>query len=471
MENLKNWSSSVWWHLKNVISEERMRIVTREGEMSRRQFYLAVFLVVVFWVITLYPGFFSNDPLDQWSQAQVHRYSTWHPIIMAVLWHYLAKVFGVGAFFILNQVMYWFGLALFVDVVLGRRLRYLLLAFFPPILMMSFNVWKDVACMTALTLAVAFFLYWIEAKKKWMLTVSMVFLGYASLVRLNGFIPAATLVTVGAFCFWKGSVAKKMVISLCLTLLLGGSVKVSSSLQNFIYKPHIDHPLPTLLVWDIAGIYVNAGLDVAPPPVVHVTNKTTAETWLKGYSHYGCSICWTSGISCQNESTTEDKALMNFWLKVVLEQPKAYLKHRWSLVKVLWGLQHRVYFPYQGFEQNHQVGGIFVPGPVGDTVYKLLNKRFHVLEVVGVFQPYVWILVCVGVIAIAGWRCRRKFLTNMDKVAVAVATSGITNAVSLVFLAVAADYRYMIWTILAGVLSLVLVLAQSVIKRNATYLP
>ena len=85
------------------------------------------------------------------------------------------------------------------------------------------------------------------------------------------------------------------------------------------------------------------------------------------------------------------------------------------------------------------------------------------------FQPYVWILVCVGVIVIAG--CRRKSLSNMNKVAVAVATSGVTNAVSLAFLAVAADYRYMIWTVLAGILSLVLVLAQSVIKRNATYLP
>ena len=249
-----------------------------------------------------------------------------------------------------------------------------------------------------------------------------------------------------------------MAISLCLTLLLGGSVKVSSSLQHFIYKPHIDHPLPTLLVWDIAGIYVNEGLDVAPPPVVHVTNEKRAETWLKGYSYYGCGICWTSGINCQNGSTAEDSALLKFWLKVVQAHPKAYLQHRWSLVKVLWGLQHRVYYPYQGFEQNHQVGGIFVPGPVGDAVYKLLNRRFHVLEAIGLFQPYVWILVCVGAMVIAGWRWRRKSLTDMDKVAVAVAASGVTNAVSLVFLAVAADYRYMIWTVLSGVLSLVLVL-------------
>lgn len=471
MENLKNWCSSVWWRLKNVISEERMRIVTREGEMSRRQFYLAVFLVVVFWVITLYPGFFSYDPLAQWSQAQAHRYSTWHPIIMAVIWHYLAKVFGVGAFFILNQVMYWFGLALFVDVVLGRRLRYLLLAFFPPILMMSFNVWKDVACMTALTLAVACFLYWIETKKTRWLIASAVFLGYASLVRLNGYIPAATLVAVGTFCFCRGSFGKKITVSLCLVLLLGGSVKVVNSLQNLIYKPHIDHPLPTLMVWDIAGIYVNEGLSIKPPPVVHVTNEAKAATWLKGYNHYGCGICWTSGISCQNKSKVEDKALLKFWLKTVIEHPKAYLKHRWALVKVLFGFQRWVYYPYQGFEQNHQVGGIFAPGPVGDAVYKLLNRHFHVLEVVGVFQPYVWLLVCVGVIAIAGWHWRRKFLTNIDKVALAVSTSGVTNAVSLVFLAVAADYRYMIWTVLAGILSLVLVLAQSVIKRNATYLP
>lgn len=194
---------------KNAVKEERQRIVTREGEMPRLNFYLAVFLIVVFWVITMYPGFFSNDSLDQWGQAQAHQYRTWHPIVMAVVWHYLAKLLGVGAFFILNQFMYWFGMAFFVDVVLGRRLRYLLLAFFPPILMMSFNVWKDVACMTGLTLAVAFFLCWIEEKKKWMLVASVIFLIYSSLVRLNGYIPAATLVAVGTFCFWNGNIVKK----------------------------------------------------------------------------------------------------------------------------------------------------------------------------------------------------------------------------------------------------------------------
>ena len=290
----------------------------------------------------------------------------------------------------------------------------------------------------------------------------MLFLLYACLLRLNGYIPAAALVAVGAFLFINGSGSKKIVISVALALCLGVVVKGTSSLLNAVYKPYINHPLPTLMLWDIAGTYVRAGIPAQLPSFVTVTDKGKAQYWLKGYNKYSCSLCWNLGISCDNRGTKEDVELMKLWLKTIVEHPKAYLTHRASFSKVMLGFRSKIYAPYYGFSLNHRVGGAFTPSKAGDLIFVVLNKIFHLIEFI--FQPFIWILVSLAVVfsRISRWRD----LVDSEKVAIAVATSGILNAASLVFLAVSSDYRYVIWTVLAGLLSLFLVCLKQNYSRH-----
>ena len=448
--------------IKEFIKNECQLLKTRKDELSKINYYLAVFVIAMFCIVIFYPGFFSNDSLDQWNQAKLNEYKTWHPIIMSVIWHHISKLFGAGSFFMLNQIMYWLGIGLFIDITLGRRLRYLAIAFFPPIFMMSLNVWKDVACFTSLTLGIDFLLLWLKNHKRLSLVIAGIFFLYACLVRLNGYIPTVTIVITTVFCFWPGNIIKKISISLCFAFLLGLSVKSSNELLNLTYKPRTDHPLPTLMVWDIAGIYVNEKLNLPPPKIVHVVDEAEAQRWLNNYLPTVCSICWTSGIDCNNRSSKEDLILLQTWLKTVAEHPLSYLKHRLHLTRDLWGFRDYVYYPYHGFWQNHQTEKSLFPGPVGDALFARLDHLFHILEHTLIFQPIVWILINLFVTLAEGLKfLRHGTLHKKSKLTLAIALSGLANAVSLVFLAVAADYRYMIWTIMAGILSLTLHITKS----------
>jgi hypothetical protein len=317
--------------------------------------------------------------------------------------------------------------------------------------------------MTEMVIATALFIIWTKQKKTWLLILSGAFLILACLVRWNGYIPAATLVAVGAFCFFYDSPLKKIATAFFLALVLAAFTNGTGSLLNEIYKPHVSRPLTSLLLWDIAGIYVNEGmLNAELPTFAHITNQEKAKTWLKGYSPQTNSICWSSGISCANKTLDEDITLIKFWFDKVRNHPKAYLKHRLNLAKHLYGFRHRIYYPYEGFNQNCQKGGIFAPGPAGKAFYRHMNRAFHALESSRLFHPWIWILVCL---VMSVWLLidifHNKNRQQKNMVAMALASSGLANAVSLFFISTAADYRYLVWTLLSGILSILLLCSRS----------
>lgn len=462
--------SAILNKLNAFYHNEKQCLSSRDGELSKTKYYSIVAIIFLFAILIYYPGFFSNDSLGQWHQAQTKNYDTWHPIIMAVIWRYTSKIFGVGSFFMLNQAMYWFGIAYFIDLVLGRRLRYLGIAFFPPLLMMSFNVWKDVACMTGMTLATAFFISWLKCNKRYFLLLSGIFLVYACLVRLNGFIPAAALVFIGALCFLDLTATKRIIYSIAITLLLCVAAGGSNYLINKIYKPHIARPIPSVVLWDIAGIYINAGMmDAKVPEFTKITDETKAKTWLTGYNPGVNSICWVSGVSCNARSAEEDKQYLTFWFNLIKEHPKAYLKHRAHIAKIMYGFQKKIYYPYHSFDQNHQVGGDLIPSHIGDAFYKKMNKIFHALEKTRLFHPWIWMLICIAIIAKLLFNAAyNKQLTTSHKLALALSVSGLANALSLFIITAAADYRYLIWTVMAGMLSLALIASKNLLpKKNS----
>ena len=461
--------SDFFCKLKNCITKEAELIRTRERELSRKRYYFAVFLLFLFSVVIFYPGAFSNDPVFQWDQAVKHSYSTWHPILMAVIWHYLGKIFGIGAFFMFNQLLYWFGMALFVDMVLGRRLRYLALAFFPPTLVMSVDVWKDVACMNGLLLAVGFFLAWLKAKRKWFLVLAVLSLLYTSLVRTNGFIPSAALIAMAFLFFGSWRIWGRLCAAFLGAVLFCALMMGSQTLLIRTFNAKVDHVLPSLLVWDIAGTYINAGIRKPQPLSVPLKSSVErSEKWLDTYAPRDQNTVNLRKIDYARVDDDITKAIAKDWLAVVTEHPKAYLKHRLAVVKLLWGWQPKVYYPYQSYGQNHSMGKEYLPGPVGDKLFSYMQKVFHMMEKYRLVHVWVWMLVSLAAVIFAVFRGIGKGSSALQTAGGIVAASGLANALSLFFITPAADYRYVIWTVLAGVLSMVLIAVGEIVRKTAT---
>ena len=464
-------TNSVFCRLKNVLAKEAELIRTREGQLSRKKYYFAVFLLFLFCCVIFYPGAFSNDPVWQWDQAVKHSYDTMHPILMAVIWHYLAKVFGIGAFFMFNQLLYWFSMAFFVDMVLGRRLRYLALAFFPPTLIMSIDVWKDVACMNGLLLAVGFFLAWLKAKNKWFIALAVLSLLYASLVRTNGFIPSAVLIAMACLFFGSWRIWGRLCAAFLGAVLFCALMMGSNTLLIRAFNAKAEHILPSLLVWDIQGTYINAGIRKPLPSALPlVPSGERSEKWLDCYTPISLNtlVFSTSRIVFDRVDSEVTKAIIKDWLAVVREHPKDYLKHRFSVAKIQYNWEPKVYYPYQSFGQNHRMGKDYLPGPVGDKLFSYMDKAFHTLEKFRLFHAWVWMLISLGVVVFVVFRGGTKGASALQTVAGIMVVSGLANALALFFITPDANYRYVIWTVLAGLLSLVLITAGEIMRKPGT---
>ncbi len=463
--------SDIFCKLKNCLAKEAELIRTREGQLSRRKYYFAVFLLFLFSVVIFYPGAFSNDPVWQWQQAVQHSYNTMHPILMSVIWHYLGKIFGIGAFFMFNQLLYWFSMAFFVDMVLGRRLRYLALAFFPPTLIMSISVWKDIACMNGLLLAVGFFLAWLKSKNKWFIALAVLSLLYASLVRKNGFIPSATMIALAVYFFGSWRIWGRLCAAFLGTVLFCALMMGSNTLLIRAFNAKEVNFLPALLIWDISGTYINAGIRKPQPSALPLMPSVErSEKWLDIYTPVSLNnlVFYESAIDFDRVDGEVTKAIIKDWLGVVKEHPGAYLKHRFSVAKIQYNWEPKVYYPYHTYDQNHRMGKDYLPGPVGDKLFNYMDKAFHKLEKFRLFHAWVWMLVSLGVVAFVIFRGISKGTSALQTVAGIMVVSGLTTALSLFFITPDANYRYVIWTVLAGLLSVVLIITGEIVRKPGT---
>ena len=66
--------------------------------------------------LAFWPGIVHWDAIKQYDQAVTHSYNTWHPVIMAVWWSILDRIYRGSAPMLLFQLfLYWGALFLWAD--------------------------------------------------------------------------------------------------------------------------------------------------------------------------------------------------------------------------------------------------------------------------------------------------------------------------------------------------------------------
>lgn len=436
-------------------------------------FALLIALTVSF---ALSPGLMSLDSLQQYRQVlgAIPMVDS-HPVIMVYTWRLMSLMLdSAGGLLLFNQVMYWTTIALLACLFAHRfwwQLALLIvLGFWPPIFIMSVHVWKDAGMMWGLGLATAsIYAYATNRNPSWVL-LALFSLLYAAAIRVNGIIPGvilvgalAHLVFVSAKGNWITHWLKVVAATGLIAALFLGGIKLINQTAHPIYG------FGTLAVWDIASVSISENSNLLPEylhkhsdaadPLSVLVEKNNAEANYPVYAYVS-----------PYPPTAYEKQLFKDWLTVIVDYPLAYLKHRAHVFAVLSGqsVDGRVYYPFHPGIDPNELGIEFehlgAHSPKMLALFDWLSRRL-------IYRVYVYEFLALAVLLYAGLRVVRN--TDPQRVyflAGSIALSGLVNAASLFFLATAADFRYMIWTVFAAILSALITGKALLTERRGTRL-
>ena len=420
---------------------------------------------------TFSPGFMSFDTLYQYRQAKgLAALNDAHPVIMVMLWRFFASVSdNTGAMLLFHQLLYWLTVALFALLV-ARRLAWriallLVLGFCPPLVITSLHIWKDVGMMCMLALACAALLGYLRHRHWGWLLLAALALFYAIAVRINGFIPGVFLMGFLAYAavsrsrlpaLKKAGAALLAVAALSLAYFQGiGALNANAEKSN---------GLGTLLVWDLAEISLARGEDVIPTYIPRVSAgpllQDLARVRVPDTNYPYWAVVWPF------PPEPFQSRLLPDWVKVVAANPAIYLKHRGHLFLTMLGIGvPKIYYPYHPGIDDNEFGFRF--NHISEQLAGSYFRAFDRLAATLFYKPWLYLLLCMATLALA-WQRVHGARGNRDEnlLAATVALSGIANMASLFFLATAADYRYVIWTVFAGLLGGVMVAADMLRERR-----
>lgn len=430
--------------------------------LPRKTFLLFSLIPAIVSICLFYPGLFSSDSVDQLNQATTGFFNNWHPAIMAITMQLLLPVWGNGGLFVVHQLLYWLVIALLLDSIFKINNPWLfVLGLFPPTYLLSITVWKDTGMAITTILGILLFHKYILTGKRGCSIVSLLCFFYAFSVRTNSiFIIIPSLIILFYYHFSAKNLAfvkSFLTTSVCIIMFASANYSL-----NTIYKVNQTSSLPSLLLWDVAGLYHDNGIRKAPPPFISILPQSNEKKfWIDAYHPYSCDICWLSNISCAMDPKN-NTALINYWLGNIAEFPKTYLEHRYELTKKLYGIGSWQYVTH-GYLENEKLGENFRISTLGKI---FIDKLFSIIDFMAsifLYQPFSYLLLTIASLLYLLWQKikNRKSFSDIEFLVLIFSSSSLLNAGTLFFITVAIDYRYMIWTVIGGALSFIIVLAKN----------
>lgn len=405
-----------------------------------------------------YPGVMNFDARYVYSYIAPHTYGDWQSPVMTVLWGLIDPIApGSASMFLLIATVYWLSFAVLAlavarkSVWLGMLLP--LLAITPPAFALLGMIWRDVL-FAAIWLAAAALTYAAaECSNRARLPaqgVALCLLGLGVLLRPNA-LPAAPL--LAAFIFWPTRFAWKRTALLYVPAALAMFGLVQVVYYGMLRATH-DHPLHSILVYDLAGISHFSGENQFP-----VTWTPEQNTQLIGpcYQPIEWDGYWTHDCIFVMQRLEHDKIfgtpkLTDAWWHAVIRHPVAYAQHRLALMWNFLTGNNRVMFTRDIEHPGRTV--------MADKPAFMAFKAVHdALLPTPVFRAGTWLLVCIAICAF-GWRRRE---TTEGAFALGVCGSAVFYVMTYLPFGVASDYRYAYWAALAGLTGAVVVFAPRTI--------
>jgi hypothetical protein len=399
-------------------------------------------------VAAFYPGYMTNDAGYVYGFAKAGRYGDWQSPLMSLLWRLIDPIApGPGSMFLLVAALYWLGFGI-VGLTLARRTLALgaavpVLGLVPPAFMLLAMIWRDVLFgATWLVAAALAFAAAGQTARARMLpqALAVTLIGFGVLLRPTAMF-AAPLLT--AYVIWPTRIEWKRSAILFLPAVVAGF-----ALIQVVYYGVLDvkreHPLHSLLVFDLGGITHFSGVNQFPVPW---TAEQTALLTAKCYDPDRWDTYWTMEpcsfvmrrLERPDDAIFGTARLVESWRQAVVSQPLAYLRHR---AAYMWKLLAGSNLTLELYHANDPARTPLARSRAFQAVLALHERLKSTL----LFRTGFWLLIAGAICALA-WRRRE---TPPGAFAVGVTASAVAYVATFLPFGVAAEFRYGYWAVLAG---------------------
>lgn len=402
-----------------------------------------------------YPGFMSVDSAVQWAQARSDAYENNHPVLMALTWSAIDRVWpGPGGLFLLHSALFWAAAGWFAREVCARPIPQvaltLALGLWPPVLGVVAHVWKDGPMTAFVLLAVAGLLAERRRPSPVLLVFAIAMLAIACAYRHNALplvVPLAWYVSgrIGRQhrTLWRTAVTGTLTALIATLAILPD--RLPGVTQRTMW--------PMLAICDLAAVSIAVD-DMLLPASTHDPRLTLDELRGLYQPHAHITIFNNEGGKIPIPSMTElsdvqKRDLVNAWTKMVLHRPVEYVKHRWQTSILLFGAR-----PDQVPDEMTLWLGMSTLGD-NPPVDRLSPLQGHAASWVRplidtpLFSAWLYVLALL-VLAISAIR------RPVHPLFWPVLTSALLYAAPLTIIAVSAEFRYLLWTVVAVPICLVL---------------
>jgi hypothetical protein len=419
---------------------------------------LAGFLLTI---AAFHPGIVTNDSLIQYRQALSGDYVDHHPTVMAWLWSFVDRAIpGPAGMLLLHAALMWTALWLFADGAVRRGLRRAWLpiaaGFLPMVIGIEGAIWKDVGMAATLLFATSIVYRQSAAGARPGVLASalvLVSLYYATVVRSNA--PAATLpiLVYWAIVTWRGkSRARCAGIGIGVLVLM---LVVQWGIDARVLHAKRAHMSQILEVFDLAAIRCGGGTATIPPQFLRsdAGAKPLCEAFDPVLVDYLYVMAGNPAILTTDRSAL--RALGRAWRAAIVANPLVYLEHRAQAFAGAMGagVDDAARAVFVDRSTPSELGFAFAP----NTATRVIGAASGVASALDLYNGFVWLALAVALLAAA---MRREPGTS-GAATIALGTSALLYLLPYFFVALAPDYRYIYWAVVATTIAAVLTLLDS----------
>lgn len=285
---------------------------------------------------TYKPGFMSPDSIDQYGQALTGKYSDWHPVAMAFVWHIMLKLHnGPQLMLILQLTLFWSACFLIAKRIKGfvGLIVIACFAFLPFFQNFLGYIIKDVQMGLSWLLAIAILMQQVTSGSRlntFERTFSFLLIIYGALLRFDA-LPGFLLLIglwIMVVCYNKSRKTQLLIGILSLLFLLFTNWSIDK-----ITHPAKLYSERKLFMHDLSGIYVATSENVFPEILFErIPDFDTA--YIRLHCHPATyDMLWWNNDGIVMEPPAEkivNTALRNAWWQAISQHPIIYLQNRYE---------------------------------------------------------------------------------------------------------------------------------------------
>ncbi len=446
-------------------------------------FYVALALMI-FTIVVYYPGYMSFDSVVMLSQARTGVTDNEYSRLLSYIWRITDwTIPGPGGMLILQNLIYWFSLALIAYSAGANRLLGVLFVctgLWIPMFALLGTIWRDVWMQAGLLVGIAALLYGRRSGRLWPFVLAVAGLFLCCGARQNG-IAAAVPVLIAVLLYasrvvrlprqWtEDRLVPAVYTGVAVTIL--GAFLAGLWLLNY-YKIEDHRVWSHAVVHDLAAIsvfqnkvYLPAYINPAKLTVEdleHMYSPLHANSLFIPESRKFLGVSDPSPDKAIKYTLTDAEAsdLKFYWFTTVLDHFGSYLRHRLLMTSRLLVLRPRQpWYPYITEIDPNPWGLVFHRTRLNASITRLTQYAAFSTWLYSAWTYYVVVTTCILVSLF--WRFEHAVLVQCLGVSVWI------YYLSLFTLGHSGDFRYNIWALSCAPLCIFLLLCGRCRPCNGT---